>query len=107
MIFALVAALLTALALAALAAPLLRRHRRGPARAEYDLAVYRDQRAELERDRARGLIDAREAAAARTEIERRMLRAGRQRSAEGETDTGGQGTRGRRRRLTALLDDER
>lgn len=101
MIFALVAALLTALALAALAAPLLRRPRRGPARAEYDLAVYRDQRAELERDQARGLIDEREAAAARTEIERRMLRAGRRRGAEGEAGAGGRATRGRRR--AALL----
>ncbi len=103
MIFALVAALLTALALAALAAPLLRRPRRGPARAEYDLAVYRDQRAELERDRARGLIDAREAAAARTEIERRMLRAGRRRDAEGEAGAGGRATRGRRRAAALAL----
>lgn len=103
MIFALVAALLTALALAALAVPLLRRPRRGPARAEYDLAVYRDQRAELERDRARGLIDEREAAAARTEIERRMLRAGRRRGAEGEAGAGGRAMRGRRRAAVLAL----
>lgn len=101
MIFALVAALLTALALAALAVPLLRRRGRGPVRAEYDLAVYRDQRAELARDRARGLIDEREAAAARAEIERRMLRAGRRRDAERASGEGGRAAGGRRR--AALL----
>jgi cytochrome c-type biogenesis protein CcmH len=36
-------------------------------------AVYRDQLAELARDRERGVIDAREAAAVRREIERRLL----------------------------------
>jgi cytochrome c-type biogenesis protein CcmH len=36
-------------------------------------AVYRDQLAELTRDRERGLIDAREASAAQREIERRLL----------------------------------
>jgi cytochrome c-type biogenesis protein CcmH len=36
-------------------------------------AVYRDQLAELARDRERGVIDAREEAAARREIERRLL----------------------------------
>lgn len=40
-----------------------------------DLAVYRDQLAEIERDRASGLIGAGEGEAARTEIARRMLRA--------------------------------
>ncbi len=38
-----------------------------------ELAIYRDQLAELESDRARGLIDADAAATARLEIERRML----------------------------------
>ena len=103
MIFALVAALLTALALAALAVPLLRRRGRGPVRAEYDLAVYRDQRAELERDRARGLIDEREAAAARAEIERRMLRAGRRRDAERASGEGGRAAGGRRRAAVLAL----
>lgn len=40
-----------------------------------DLAVYRDQLAEIDRDRASGLIGAAEGEAARTEIARRMLRA--------------------------------
>ena len=81
MVFALAAALLTALAVAALLVPVLRRHRRGPARADYDLAVYRDQLRELESDRARGLVSEEQEGAARTEIERRMLRAARAREA--------------------------
>ena len=81
MVFALAAALLTALAVAALLIPVLRRHRPGPARADYDLAVYRDQLRELESDRARGLVSDEQEGAARTEIERRMLRAARAREA--------------------------
>ena len=81
MVFALAAALLTALAVAALLIPVLRRHRPGPARADYDLAVYRDQLRELESDRARGLVSDEQEGAARTEIERRMLRADRAREA--------------------------
>ena len=79
MIFALAAALLTALAVAAVLIPVLRRHHRGPSRADYDLTVYRDQLRELESDRARGLVSAEQEQAARTEIERRMLRADRAR----------------------------
>jgi len=77
MIFALAAALLTALAVAAVLVPVLRRHRRAPLRADYDLTVYRDQLRELESDRARGLVSEEQVEAARTEIERRMLRAAR------------------------------
>ena len=52
------------------------RSRRGEAdRRAYDLAVYRDQLAEVDRDRARGLIAADQAEAARIEIRRRILRA--------------------------------
>lgn len=69
----LVFALLTLVVVAALALPLLRRPAAADERPE--LAVYRDQLAELERDVARGLIGAEEAAAARREIERRLLRA--------------------------------
>jgi cytochrome c-type biogenesis protein CcmH len=58
----------------ALAWPALRQRRRAP-RLGFDLEVYRDQLAEVERDRARGLIGAAEAEAARLEIERRILRA--------------------------------
>ena len=86
MIFALAAALLTALAVAAVLIPVLRRHRRGPSRADYDLTVYRDQLRELESDRARGLVSEEQEAAARAEIERRMLRAARAREAAQAAD---------------------
>lgn len=42
-------------------------------RADYDLSVYKDQLAELDRDLERGVLNETEAAAARTEIERRIL----------------------------------
>jgi len=64
---------LAAIAAAVLIVPLLRGRNVAASRAVYDREVYRDQLAELERDRARGLIDATEAEAARTEIARRML----------------------------------
>ncbi|MGQ0484052.1 MAG: c-type cytochrome biogenesis protein CcmI [Hyphomicrobiales bacterium] len=48
-----------------------------PGRARFDQAVYRDQLAELERDRARGAIGAAEAEAARNEISRRLIQAAR------------------------------
>ena len=65
--------------------PFLRRPVAGASRAAYDLTVYKDQLAELERDRTRGLIAAGEFEAARTEIGRRMLAAG---AARGEQEPG-------------------
>lgn len=50
-------------------------HRPSRLRAGSDLAVYRDQLDEIERDRAAGLIEEREAAAARTEVSRRLIAA--------------------------------
>src|SRR5438132_1282868 len=61
------------LALSVLLVPLLLRRRRGESREAYNLAVYRDQLAEIERDVARGLLNAEQAEAARTEIGRRIL----------------------------------
>lgn len=61
------------IAVAILGWPLVRRTRRAPPRADFERAVFADQLAEIERDRERGLIGAEEAAAARTEIERRAL----------------------------------
>jgi cytochrome c-type biogenesis protein CcmH len=72
---------LAAIAAAALILPVLRAKAATGSRAAYDREVYRDQLAELERDRARGLIDAAEAEAARTEIARRMLATERDESA--------------------------
>jgi len=69
-----VIAAICALAVVALAWPLLRaRPSAAPPRKSYDLAVYRDQLAELDRDHERGLLSEAERAAARLEIERRML----------------------------------
>lgn len=64
--------------------------------ARADLAVYRDQLAEIERDRTAGLIGAGEFEAARTEVARRMLRAADSENAAARTsDT--------RRRAAAVL----
>jgi cytochrome c-type biogenesis protein CcmH len=71
----LAASLMAGAVLAALLAPLLRRAS-GDAAAQgvaHDLAVYRDQLAELSRDETLGRIGAAEAEAARNEIMRRML----------------------------------
>ncbi|HXP97103.1 MAG TPA: c-type cytochrome biogenesis protein CcmI [Telmatospirillum sp.] len=65
----------TAGVLLLLVVPLLRRQTAAPARIAYDIVVYRDQLAEVERDLDRGLLNADQAEAARTEILRRMLAA--------------------------------
>jgi cytochrome c-type biogenesis protein CcmH len=75
--FWIVAALLTAAVVILLARPLMRKA--GPVdMGGTDLAVYRDQLAELEREKARGLVEADQAAAMETEIGRRMLNASRE-----------------------------
>jgi len=71
----LVFALILAAVLAALLTPLWRAPKPVPGRADYDLAVYRAQLAELEADGKRGLIAPAEADSARLEIQRRMLAA--------------------------------
>ena len=68
-------ALLTALVVGLLVLPLLRPRRPATPRGEYDLVVYRDQLTEVERDAERGLLGGEQAAAARSEIQRRMLAA--------------------------------
>jgi cytochrome c-type biogenesis protein CcmH len=60
---------------AALLFPLLRSRIAGTDRLDNDLAVYRDQLAEVERERGEGSLSESDAAAARTEIERRILHA--------------------------------
>lgn len=68
------AGVLTLAVAALLVAPLLRRGSAAPAgRGEYDLVVYRQQLAEIDRDVERGLIDPGEAEAARIEVKRRIL----------------------------------
>ena len=68
----LVMVLMTAAAIFAVLWPLARRT---PLRSGSDIAVYRDQLDEIERDRAAGLIGEREAEAARIEVSRRLLAA--------------------------------
>ncbi len=64
---------MTSLALALLLVPLLRHQHRAASRDAYNLAVYRDQLAEVERDLGRGLLSGEQAEAARAEIGRRIL----------------------------------
>ncbi len=73
MTFWLVIGAMTAAAVLAVLVPLLRPRAADSARVDHDLEVYRDQLGELERELERGLVGADEAAAARLEIERRML----------------------------------
>ncbi|MBV9863366.1 MAG: c-type cytochrome biogenesis protein CcmI [Alphaproteobacteria bacterium] len=64
---------MTSLAMAILLVPLLLRQRGEERREAYNLAVYQDQLAEVERDVERGVLSAEQAEAARIEISRRML----------------------------------
>ena len=88
-----VLALMTVAAIFAVMWPL---ERRAPLRAGSDVAVYRDQLDEIERDRAAGLIGEREAEAARIEVSRRLL------AAADAVMPVSAGNAGRRRRLAAL-----
>lgn len=74
--FWLSAALMTAVTVLAIGLPLFRRtSRRKDHRADYDITVYKDQLAEIDRDRDRRLLGEAEADAAKIEIQRRMLKA--------------------------------
>lgn len=75
MILWLVLAALLALALWFLVRPLSRTGRSAARDAAYDIEVYKDQLAEIDRDQARGAIDGADAEAARVEVQRRMLAA--------------------------------
>jgi cytochrome c-type biogenesis protein CcmH len=75
--FWIAAGLLTAVVVALLALPLMRKAVPTDLGGGTDLAVYRDQLAELERERARGLVEIEQAASLETEISRRMLNAAR------------------------------
>jgi cytochrome c-type biogenesis protein CcmH len=90
-------ALMTAIAIAAVGFPLLWPKRTpAPSRRAHDLAVYRDQLAELERDSARGVLDPGQAQGARLEIERRIL-------ATAKTDERPQTIRPKLRHIVLLL----
>jgi cytochrome c-type biogenesis protein CcmH len=89
MLFWVVAAVLTAVVTALVLGPLLRPSPAGgaaeedPSRVPYDVEVYRDQLAEVDRDLARGVIEPRQAEAARAEIGRRILAAADRGASEG------------------------
>lgn len=66
--------IISAVVMTMLMFPLLRSgDKEEPDRNAYDLTVYRDQLAEIDRDLARGLLTEDQAAAARVEVQRRML----------------------------------
>ncbi len=88
-------AFMTALAVMAVLWP-LSRQKVARASGEADLAVYRDQIAELSRDAAAGRLPPEQAAAARVEVARRML------AAEGAASDVSLGS-GRRRRIAAAV----
>ncbi|MBX9847430.1 MAG: c-type cytochrome biogenesis protein CcmI [Xanthobacteraceae bacterium] len=90
----LIMALMTAAAIFAVLWPL---SRRAPLPAGSDVAVYRDQLDEIERDRAAGLIGEAEAEAARLEVSRRLL------AAADVAASAPQQSAGWRRRAVALL----
>lgn len=102
MLFWIFAAVLTAAVLLLIVPPLLRTAGSGdalvPGREEFDREVYRDQLDELERDRARGLINDAQAEAAKAEIARRMLA-----TAETGAATGGGAVTPRSARVLAVL----
>jgi cytochrome c-type biogenesis protein CcmH len=75
MTFWIVAALILLATTAVLLWPLLRRRTAPRDAAEFDMAVYRDQLRQIDRDHAEGLIGDREAEAARAEVGRRLLAA--------------------------------
>ena len=80
--------------------PLFRKQTALDKRVDYDIVIYRDQLAEVEKDLARGLLSENQVEAARTEILRRMLAA-----EDAETLATGQNkTRGsmKTRKITAL-----
>ena len=64
---------LTTFAVVLLVVPLILRSRASATRDAYNLAVYRDQVAEIDRDVERGVLSSDEAAAAKSEIGRRIL----------------------------------
>lgn len=97
-------AALTALAALSVLVPMARARREAASPAANDTEVYRAQLREVDRDLERGLIDNEQAEAARTEIARRLIAAGRAGAAEAESGAKGEGgPRLARLAATALL----
>lgn len=89
MAFWILACLLTFSACLAVLLPAVRASVYAHADADHDLAVYKDQLAELDRDVERGVIEAVEAKEARAEIARRILKAGHEKRAASRTTHSG------------------
>jgi len=98
----LVCAAFILIALGLILRPMLRRQSAADQRLGYDVAVYRDQLAEVERDQERGLLTAEQANAVKAEVQRRMLAAAEADQAEPATDAKALET-GRWLRLTAAM----
>jgi len=75
MAFWIICALITALGVAFVIRPLLRTATLQPGRDETEVAIYRDQLQEIDRDLERNLLNAKEAEAAKLEVSRRLLAA--------------------------------
>ena len=105
MILTFILVALTIATLGLLLFPLLRKKTETAQRVDYDIVVYRDQLAEVDKDVARDLLTVDQAAAARAEIYRRMLAA--EDAEEAVLATGikktGEGFRGRLILMLGLL----
>lgn len=99
MVFWIVSAVITAVVAAALVAPLFRKRIDVVDESASEIAIYRDQLGEIDRDLERGVLPQSEAETARTEIARRLLRASERVAALQE----GSGTRQRVALWIALL----
>lgn len=98
MLFWFLFALMTGIAIFAVLWPLSRPRHAGVSAKAADMAVYRDQLAEIKNDRTRGLIAASEAEAARIEVARRLLSV----SDEAVSATAEPGALGRRRTAAVM-----
>ena len=93
MILWIVLAAITALTLLAMLRPLFRGRQAAPSRAAFDLEIYRDQLAELSRERDRGLLGAAEFQAAEREVARRLLAAAERDEGDAGAGVPGEGPR--------------
>jgi len=75
-------AALTVIALGIIVLPVLRGGKNAAKRADYDVALFKEQLKELDRERETGLLNEAEAEAARQELERRLLVADAERNQE-------------------------
>ncbi|WP_413206580.1 c-type cytochrome biogenesis protein CcmI [Rhodospirillum sp. A1_3_36] len=84
MIFWLIAIALALATAGLLARPLMKSHAKAARRADYDIAVYKDQLSEIDQDLERGVLTADQAGAAKLEVQRRVLAAASRGEKEGE-----------------------